>query len=118
MLETSDTVGISIDLLKKRRGFRCTEYVWELEKYIYGALCYQEKSSRSILGSWRKEVSPPPPSYSFSSLLLQKERDRPRDDWEPAVEKDVESVVREGREYLEKDEINKAICILIAKTDR
>ncbi|GMT28242.1 hypothetical protein PFISCL1PPCAC_19539, partial [Pristionchus fissidentatus] len=81
---------------------RCTEYVWELEKYIYGALCYQEKSSRSFLSGWRKENP----------------RERPREDMEPIVERDVESVVREGRETMEKDEINKAICILIARTDR
>ncbi|GMR53476.1 hypothetical protein PMAYCL1PPCAC_23671 [Pristionchus mayeri] len=85
-----------------KQVIRCTEYVWELEKYIYGALCYQEKSSRSLLGSWRKENA----------------REKAREDWEPAVEKDVESVVREGRESVTKDEINKAICILIAKTDR
>ncbi|GMT00369.1 hypothetical protein PENTCL1PPCAC_22543, partial [Pristionchus entomophagus] len=85
-----------------KQVIRCTEYVWELEKYIYGALCYQEKNSRSILGSWRKENG----------------RDRRREDCEPVVEKDVESVVREGRDRMEKEEINKAICILIAKTDR
>lgn len=50
--------------------------------------------------------------------LIKNHRDKPREDCEPTVERDVESIVREGRENLEKDEINKAISILIAKTDR
>ena len=34
---------------------RCTEYVWELEKYIYGALCY-EKPARFGFGKRKVEV--------------------------------------------------------------
>ncbi|KIH68167.1 hypothetical protein ANCDUO_01494 [Ancylostoma duodenale] len=38
---------------------RCSEFVWELEKFIYGALCY-EKPSRFSFGKKKQPEAPPP----------------------------------------------------------
>ncbi|CAJ0575538.1 unnamed protein product, partial [Mesorhabditis spiculigera] len=63
---------------------RCTEYVWELEKFIYGALCYDK----------------PTPG---------------RGEGLAAAERSVESVLGSGD--LDRDGLNKALAVLIAKTD-
>ncbi|PAV60019.1 hypothetical protein WR25_18060 isoform L [Diploscapter pachys] len=78
---------------------RCSEYVWELEKHIYGSLCY-EKPSRFAFLTKKKE---------------EKQEDKVEEGVPPA-ERCVERVLGDGT--LTQDHINKALCILIAKIDR
>ena len=34
---------------------RCSEYVWELEKHIYGSLCYEKPSRFAFLTKKKEE---------------------------------------------------------------
>nr|CDJ95025.1 Protein of unknown function DUF1981 domain containing protein [Haemonchus contortus] len=78
---------------------RCSEYVWELEKFIYGALCY-EKPSRFTFG--KKKVSTQP--------------QRTEEEGIGAADRSVDSAIGNGE--LDKDSLSRALCILIAKVDR
>ncbi|VDL78555.1 unnamed protein product [Nippostrongylus brasiliensis] len=75
---------------------RCSEFVWELEKFIYGALCY-EKPSRFSFGKKKPATTP----------------QRNEEEGISAADRTVESAVGNGE--LDKDSLNRALCILIAK---
>ncbi|CAJ0592947.1 unnamed protein product [Cylicocyclus nassatus] len=77
---------------------RCSEYVWELEKFIYGALCY-EKPSRF---SFRRKKTPEPPHHNEEGIA--------------AADRSVDTAITNGE--LDKDSLSRALCILIAKVDR
>ncbi|CAD6184756.1 unnamed protein product [Caenorhabditis auriculariae] len=79
---------------------RCTEYVWELEKYIYGALCYEKPSRLRFL---RKNEEEKPP---------KEDPDAPN-----VAESTVEKALGDNAN-LSLHSINRAICVLIAKVDR
>lgn len=79
---------------------RCSEYVWELEKFIYGALCY-EKPSRFSFGKKKPAEQPP----------------KGEEEGTAAADRSVDSAVGTNGE-LDKDSLNRALCILIAKVDR
>ncbi|EYB83538.1 hypothetical protein Y032_0333g2794 [Ancylostoma ceylanicum] len=77
---------------------RCSEFVWELEKFIYGALCY-EKPSRFSFGKKKQPELPPPNEEGIA-----------------AADRSVDSAIGNGE--LDKDSLSRALCILIAKVDR
>ncbi|VDM75695.1 unnamed protein product [Strongylus vulgaris] len=78
---------------------RCSEYVWELEKFIYGALCY-EKPSRF---SFRRKKRQEPPQHNEEVGTS-------------AADRSVDTAISNGE--LDKDSLSRALCILIAKVDR
>ncbi|CAI5439218.1 unnamed protein product [Caenorhabditis angaria] len=83
---------------------RCTEYVWELEKYIYGALCYEKPSRLKFLRRKTEEESP-----SENTQDPQKSEDF-----------SIENAIGEEKfnTNLSVHSINRAIAVLIAKVDR
>ncbi|KAJ1346286.1 hypothetical protein KIN20_001044 [Parelaphostrongylus tenuis] len=79
---------------------RCSEYIWELEKFIYGALCYEKPSRFSFSRS--KQPAQPPSNEEMQG--------------ETAADRSVENALGNGE--VDRDSLNRALCILIAKADR
>ncbi|KAK6729296.1 hypothetical protein RB195_006380 [Necator americanus] len=78
---------------------RCSEYVLELEKFIYGALCY-EKPSR----------------FSFGKKKQPEQPEQKEEEGISAADRSVNSAIGNGE--LDKDSLSRVLCILIAKVDR
>ncbi|CAB3408131.1 unnamed protein product [Caenorhabditis bovis] len=79
---------------------RCTEYVWELEKYVYGALCYEKPSRLKFLRRKTEEK--------------EDEKDHEKTN---AADSSIENALGD-EPTLSIHSLNRAICVLIAKVDR
>lgn len=78
---------------------RCSEYVWELEKYIYGALCYEKPSRLKFL---RRKTE---------------EKEDDKEEKTSAADSSIENALGD-EPNLSVHSLNRAICVLIAKVDR